>query len=72
MTAAAQQPIRVTQHVEKKMRVRVNSHRRGAKDTFLYPCVPFCMAKRGTKRVLEYARLAMGFANGRASRYGIR
>ena len=30
------------------------------------------MAKRGTKRVLEYARLAMGFANVRASRYGIR
>ena len=28
--------------------------------------------KRGTKRVLEYARLAMGFANVRASRYGIR
>ena len=24
------------------------------------------MAKRGTKRVLEYARLAMGFANARA------
>ena len=37
-----------------------------------YPWVPFCMAKRGTKRVLEYARLAMGFANVRASRYGIR
>ena len=33
---------------------------------------PFCMAKRGTKRVLEYARLAMEFANGRVSRYGIR
>ena len=30
------------------------------------------MAKRGTKRVLEYARLAMGFANVRASRYGTR
>ena len=30
------------------------------------------MAKRGTKGVLEYARLAMGFANVRASRYGIR
>ena len=28
--------------------------------------------QRGTKRVLEYARLAMGFANVRASRYGIR
>ena len=27
---------------------------------------------RGTKRVLEYGRLAMGFANVRASRYGIR
>ena len=37
-----------------------------------HPQVPFCMAKRGTKRVLEYARLAMGFANARASRYGIR
>ena len=33
---------------------------------------PFCMAKRGTTRVLEYARLAMGCANVRASRYGIR
>ena len=30
------------------------------------------MTKRGTKRVLEYARLAMGLANVRASRYGIR
>ena len=30
------------------------------------------MAKRGTKRVLEYARLAMRFANVRASRYEIR
>ena len=30
------------------------------------------MTKLGTKRVLEYARLAMGFANVRASRYGIR
>ena len=30
------------------------------------------MAKRGTKRVLEYARLAMGFANVRAPRYGVR
>ena len=30
------------------------------------------MAKGGTKRVLEYACLAMGFANVRASRYGIR
>ena len=28
--------------------------------------------KRGTKRVLEYSRLAMGFAHVRASRYGIR
>ena len=28
--------------------------------------------KRGTKRVLEYARLAMGCASVRASRYGIR
>ena len=37
-----------------------------------YPGVPFCMAKRGTQRVLEYTRLAMGFANVRASRYGIR
>ena len=27
---------------------------------------PFCMAKRGTKRVLECARLAMGFADVRA------
>ena len=35
------------------------------------PCVPFCMGKKGTKRVLEYARLAMGFAHVRASRYGI-
>ena len=33
---------------------------------------PFCMGKRGTKRVLEYSRLAMGFAHVRASRYGIR
>ena len=30
------------------------------------------MAKRGIKRALEYARLAMGFASVRASRYGIR
>ena len=37
-----------------------------------YPQVPFCMGKRATKRALEYARLAMGFANVRASRYGIR
>ena len=37
-----------------------------------YPCVPFCMEKRGTKRVLEYSRLAMGFANVLASRYGNR
>ena len=28
--------------------------------------------EKGTKRVLEYSRLAMGFANVRASRYGIR
>ena len=40
--------------------------------TLEYPSLHFCMAKRGTKRVLEYARLAMGFANVRASRYGIR
>ena len=31
-----------------------------------YPCVPFCMDNRGTKRVLEYSRLAMGFAHVRA------
>ena len=30
------------------------------------------MAKGGTKRVLEHARLAMGLAHVRASRYGIR
>ena len=36
-------------------------------------CAPvLCTAKRGTKRVLKYPRLAMGFANVRASRYGIR
>ena len=29
------------------------------------------MAKLGTERVLEYARLAMGSANVRASRYGM-
>ena len=29
----------------------------------LRPSVPFCMAKRGTKRALEYGRLAMGLAN---------
>ena len=34
--------------------------------------VPFCTANSSTKRVLEYARLAMGFAHARASRYGIR
>ena len=28
--------------------------------------LPCCMGKRSTKRVLEYARLAMGFANVRA------
>ena len=33
---------------------------------------PFVWGKRGTKRVLEYGRLAMGFAIVRASRYGIR
>ena len=33
---------------------------------------PICMGEWVTKRVLEYARLAMGFANVRASRYGIR
>ena len=33
---------------------------------------PFVWGKRGTKRVLEYARLAMEFAHVRASRYGIR
>ena len=32
---------------------------------------PFVCVTRGAKRVLEYARLAMGFANVRASRYGI-
>ena len=31
-----------------------------------YPWVPFRMGKRGTERVLEDARLAMGFANARA------
>ena len=39
------------------------------------PLVPFSTllyGEKGTKRVLEYARLAMGFANVRASRYGIR
>ena len=30
------------------------------------------MDKRGTTRVLEYSRLATGFAHVRASRYGIR
>ena len=38
----------------------------------LVPVGTLCMAKRGTKRVIEYARLAMGSANVRASRYGIR
>ena len=33
---------------------------------------PFVWGNSGDKRVLEYARLAMGFANVRASRYGIR
>ena len=33
---------------------------------------PFVWGKRGTKRVLEYARLAMEFAHVRASRYGTR
>ena len=33
---------------------------------------PFVWGKGGTTRVLEYSRLAMGFANVRASRYGIR
>ena len=33
---------------------------------------PFVWGKGCTKRVLEYARLAMGLANVRASRYGIR
>ena len=32
----------------------------------------FCMVKWVLKGVLEYARLAMGFANVRAPRYGIR
>ena len=39
------------------------------------PCTleyPFVWRKGGTKRVLEYARLAMGFAHVRASRYGMR
>ena len=43
-----------------------------ARPSPLIPYVPFCMGKQGTKRVLEYARLTMGFANVRASRYGIR
>ena len=33
---------------------------------------PFVLAKGVTNRVHEYARLAMGFAHVRASRYGIR
>ena len=33
---------------------------------------PFVWAKGTAKRVLEYARLAMGFTNVQASRYGIR
>ena len=33
---------------------------------------PFVWGKGGTKRVLESGRLAMGFANVGASRYGIR
>ena len=39
------------------------------------PRVPLSALLHGessTKRLLEYARLAMGFANVRASRYGIR
>ena len=43
--------------------------------SFALPRVPLSTLlyeKKGTKRVLEYARLAMGFANVRASRYGIR
>ena len=38
------------------------------------PIVPSTLlyGEKGTERVLEYARLAMGFANVRASRYGIR
>ena len=39
---------------------------RGTRRTLLYG------EKGGTKRVLEYALLAMGFANVRASRYEIR
>ena len=38
----------------------------------LVPLSTLLYGKRGTKRVLEYGRLAMGFANVRASRYGIR
>ena len=38
------------------------------------PCTPECpfVWGKGTKRVLEYSRLAMGFAHVRVSRYGIR
>ena len=38
----------------------------------LVPVGTLLYGEKGTKRVLEYARLAMGFANVRASRYGIR
>ena len=38
----------------------------------LVPIGTLLYGEKGTKRVLEYARLAMGFANVRASRYGIR
>ena len=49
--------------------VNIPAHKKGAhsprRSTLLY-------GVKGTKRVLEYARLAMGFADVRASRYGIR
>ena len=38
----------------------------------LVPAGTLLYCEKGTKRVLEYARLAMGFANVRASHYGIR
>ena len=44
----------------------------GASLIFTVLQVHFRTGKRGTKRVLEYGRLAMGFANGWASRYANR
>ena len=38
----------------------------------LVPLSTRLYGKQGTKRVLEYGCLAMGFANVRVSRYGIR